>query len=166
MKKAVFFILSLLLIPVVSIAADNKTREFSASGQIETLDPVYSQVTIRHGAIKGFGGDSQTQFYVSSPDLLKGLSRYDLVDFHFIDTKGDVRIDKITKTGEAAPDQAGVPVGDALGQTLQGAGQIVQAVTSPIAPVSEAVGGAVDSTSDSTDPRIVDGELKQKVATF
>ena len=164
-KTAVFTFISLFLTSATLHAAKD-VRHFQASGEVVTVDPVYSQITIEHPAIRDFSSGGQTQFYVSSADLLKGLAKRDLVDFEFTDNKGDVKIDKITKTGMAPPKQEGIPVGQAVQGVLQGTGEVVKTVTSPIPPVSEALGGAVDSTASATDPKVKDGEVKQKLATF
>jgi Cu/Ag efflux protein CusF len=164
-KTAVFAFLAFFLTSPMLHAAE-AVRHFQASGEVRTVDPVYSQVTIEHGVIKGLAHDGVTEFYVTDPAMLKGISTGDLVDFEITDTKGDVKIDRILKTGTAPPREEGIPVGEALQQTFQGVGDIAGAVTAPIPPVSESIGGATRSTVESTDPRIQDGEVKQKLATF
>ena len=164
MKRSAFIFLSistLLSFAAPSFAADKTSREFEAKGQVVTVDPVYSQITIHHGAIKGFGGDTETVFYVESADLLKGLSRYDLVDFHFVDKKGDVRIDRMTKTGVASMEEPSA-LGEALHDTLSGAGEIARGITAPLPPAQEAVGGAFDATADTAGSALKDApEQKQ-----
>ena len=154
-KTAIFAFLLFFLTPTMLRAAD-ANRSFKGSGEVRTVDPVYSQVTIEHHAIKGLAGDGVTEFYVSDPGLVKGVATSDLVEFDVSDTKGDIKITKITKTGVAPPREEGIPVGEAL-----------QAVTAPLAPVSEAIGGAAESAATpGSDPRIKDGEVKQKLAEF
>lgn len=164
-KTAVFAFLAFFLTSSMLYAAD-AVRQFQASGEVGTVDPVYSQITIEHGAIKGLAGEGVTEFYVSDASLLKGISRGDLVDFEVTDTRGDVKVGKITKTGVAIPKKEGSSVGEALQQTFQGVGQVAKTVTAPIPPISEAIGNATESTAAATDPKIEDGELKQSIATF
>lgn len=165
-KIAIFAFLSFFLSS--SVFAADAVRKFQADGEVTSVDPVYSQITIEHGPIKDFAHDGQTEFYVLSADLLKNISKGDLVDFDFTDTRGDVRIDKITKTGTAPPKEDGVPLGQAVSDTLRGVGEVAKTVTSPIPPVSEALGGAMNSTADVTagEARMKDGEVKQNIATF
>lgn len=165
MRKTVVFAFLAFFITSSCLAFEN-SRQFKASGEVRTVDPVYSQVTIEHGVIKGLAHDGVTEFYVTDAALLKGIETRDQVDFEITDNKGDVRITKITKTGVAPPREEGLPVGEALQQTFEGVGQAAATLTSPIPPVSEAIGGATESAVGSTDPKIQDGELKQKVATF
>jgi Cu/Ag efflux protein CusF len=166
MKKTAFFaFLALFLTPALCNAAD-AVREFRSSGEVSTVDPVYSQVTIMHDTIKGLAGSGTTEFYVTDAGILKDIAKGDLVDFDITDNKGDVRISKIVKTGTAPLREEGIPVGQALSDTMAGVGQVAQAVTAPIAPVSEAIGGASESAASSTDMRLKDGEVKQKLATF
>ena len=166
MKKTTIFAFLLFFLTPTTLRAAEAVRHFNGSGEVRTVDPVYSQITIEHRAIKGLAGDGVTEFYVSNAGILKGIVTNDLVDFEVTDTKGDVRITKITKTGTAPPREEGVAVGEALQQTIQGVGGAAQAVTSPIAPVSEAIGGASQTAAANTEPRIKDGEVKQKIATF
>ena len=163
-KTALLAFLSFFL--TSSLYAADAVRHFKASGEVSTVDPVYSQVTIEHHAIRGLAGSGVTEFYVSEAALLKGISTGDLVDFEITDTKGDVKIGKITKTGVAPPKEEGLPIGEAVQQTLHGTGEVLKTVTSPLPPVSEAIGGAVDATASASDPKVQDGELKQKIATF
>ncbi len=166
MKKTTFAAFFFLLLNVSLCHAKDSVRHFDGYGEVITVDPVYSQITIQHRAIKGLTGDGATEFYVSSPDLLKGIEKHDLVEFDLTETKGDLKIEKIEKTGEALPQESGIPLGQAVQDTLQGTGQVLKTVTSPLPAVSDAVGGAVDSTADAADPRIKDGEVKQNIATF
>ncbi len=162
MKKA--FILTGLIsmfMTQILFAAGTTPKKFSASGQVITVDPVYSQVTIRHGAIKDFAGDADTEFYTASGDLLKNIQKDDLVDFEFTDTKGDVKIDKLTKTGVALP-VAEKTLGAGVQEVLEGAGDVVKGVTSPIAPAHEVAGGVMDATTGATSNVLTDASPEQK----
>ena len=166
MKKTTALVLFLLLLNLSYSHAADSTRHFEGYGEVLTVDPISSQVTVRHRAIKGLEGSGDTQFYVSDVSMLKGIAKHDLVELDLVEVKGDLKIEKITKTGEALPQEEGIPLGQAVHDTLQGTGDVLRTVTSPLPPVSEAVGGAADSTASAADPRIQDGEVKQKIATF
>ncbi len=148
MKKTVLAIFLFLFSLVPAQAADS-TRQFQSSGEVVTVDPVYSQITIRHGAIKNFAGDGETEFYTTGPGLLKDIVKRDLVDFEFTDTKGDVKITKIAKTG-VAPPPVEPHLGQAIQETLEGAGSMVKGVTEPVAPVHHVAGGVADATTGAT----------------
>ena len=149
MKNAIVFsVISFFLLVLPAHAASN-VRDFHGSGEVITVDPVYSQVTIRHGAIKDFAGDTTTDFNVSSADMLKNIQKGDLVEFDFKDTKGDVKIEKITKTGVAEPENEGSPFGQTVQGVLQGTGDVVRGVTRPL-PVANEVGNAVGDTTEAT----------------
>ncbi len=162
MKNVIISTLFFLLLSASYGRAADSTRQFNGSGEVTSVDPVYSQITISHGAIKGFAQEGATEFYVADAASLKGVAKGDLVDFELTDTKGDVKINKVTKTGVAPQKEDGMPIGQAVRDTLQGTGEVLGAVTSPIPPVSEAFHGAMNSTADAADPKIENGELKQK----
>jgi len=166
MKKSVIPVLFVLLLNVSLCHAADSVRHFDGYGEVLSVDPITSQITIQHRAIKGLSGDEAGQFYVSSPDLLKEIEPHDLVEFKLTETKGDLKIEKIEKTGKALPQESGIPLGQAVQDTLQGTGQVLKTVTAPLPAVSDAVGGAMDSTADAADPKIKDGEVKQTIATF
>ncbi len=153
MKKTAVFAFLAFFLTLPPSHAFEAVRQFKASGEVRTVNPVSSQVTIEHGTIKGLAGEGVTEFYVSDVAILKDIAKSDLVDFEITDTKGDVRITHITKTGVAPPREEGIPVGEALQQTFQGVGQAAK-------------GGASETAVAGTDPRIQDGEVKQKLATF
>jgi Cu/Ag efflux protein CusF len=136
--------LSMLAVP--ALAKDGK---YEGKGEVVTVDPVYGRVTLRHGAIKGFAGDGETEFFVSSPELLRGLGRRDLIDFTVVEEKGDARIEAIEKTGVAAPEEK-AGVGRVVQDVLVGTGEVAKTVTQPIAPAHEVVSGAVGATTDAT----------------
>ncbi len=161
--KKVFILTGLISILMTQIlfAADASPKKYSASGQVITVDPVYSQVTIRHGAIKEFAHDADTEFYVASADLLKNIQKDDLVDFEFTDTKGDVKIDKITKTGVALP-EVEKSLGTGVQEVLEGAGDVVKGVTSPLPPAHDVAGGVMDATTGATSNVLTDASPEQK----
>lgn len=160
MKKVLIFsFISLFLISSHVFAAPSAAREFTASGMIITVDPVYSQVTIRHSAIKDFSGPDDTVFSVADKALLKDLTRYDLVEFHITDNKGDVQIDRLAKTGVASPED-NYPLGRAVQDVLEGTGEVVKGVTTPIAPVHEAASGVVDATTGTTGEALNDADTE------
>jgi Cu/Ag efflux protein CusF len=149
MKKAVVFsVISLLSLAMPAHSA-SQDRALRGTGEVITVDPVYSQVTIRHGAIKDYAGDATTEFYVTDASLLKNVQKGDLVDFSLKDEKGDVRIDKITKTGVAVFPATGSPLGETVQGVLHGTGEIVKSVTHPL-PVAGEVGQALGDTTAAT----------------
>ena len=171
MKNIPFFVfLFSLILPPFSYAADRaETRHFQASGEVISVDPLYSRITISHSPIKGFSGDGETEFTVKTADLLKKISKSDLVDFEIEETKSEANIIKITKTGQAPPKEEGVPVGRAAQEVLEGAGTIVKTVASPIAPVGEVANATADATTNATGsvlteakPAISDGDAQVK----
>lgn len=164
MKKLSLALLSFIFLFSSSTlhAEDSSIRKFHSTGQVITVDPVYSQITIEHGAIKDFAGPGQTEFYVASAELLNGLSRNDLVTFDLVDTKGDVKIEKISKTGVAPEKTEGMPLGQAVQETLEGAGELAKGLTEPIKPAHQVVEGAVDTTTGATDTVLKDAKPEQK----
>ena len=163
MKKALMFFLFLISIPALLLAASKETL-YQGSGEVTSVDPLYSRVTIQHGAIKNFEGDTETEFFVQSPDLLKGFAKRDLVDFTLVNEKGDVRIEKITKTGQAPLKDDSVPLGRAVQGALVSTGEAVKTVSSPIEPAHEVVSGAVGATTGATDTVLHDAnpDVKKK----
>ena len=162
MKKVLlFFFISFLSIVLPLSAAESKIRQFHGSGEVLTVDPVYSQVTLRHKAIKDFSGDRASEFFVESQDMLKGIEKGDLVEFDLTDTKGDVKIDKIEKTGVAQSKSEDVPLGRAAHDVLEGAGNIVKGVTEPLPPAHEVAKGAT-SVTDATGDALQSGDPELK----
>ena len=163
MKKTFIFFLFLVSTPAILLAASTATR-YQGSGEVTSVDPLYSRVTIQHSAITNFTGDAETEFFVQSPDLLKGIAKRDLVDFTLVNEKGDVRIEKITRTGEAPSKDDSVPLGRAVQGALVSTGEAVKTVSSPIAPAHEVVSGAVGATTGATDTVLHDAnpDVKKK----
>ncbi len=165
MKKNVLISLfSLLLFMLLPLAVQAKTNTFDGKGEVVSADPLYGRITIKHDAIKGFAGDEETEFVVSSNDLLKGLGRRDLVDFTIEDKNGDVQIIKIMKTGQAPPVDDRLPVGKVVQDALVATGEAAKTVTTPIEPAHELVSGTMGATTDVTGSVLKDAkpEIKQK----
>ena len=164
MKKILLFsFISFLSIVLPVSAAESKIRQFHGSGEVLTVDPVYSRITIQHKAIKDFSGDRDSEFFVQPAGLLKGIEKGDLVEFDLTDTKGDVKIDKIQKTGVALPHSDTVPLGQAVHDVLEGTGNVVKGVTEPLAPAHEVAKGATSITDATGDAlREGDSQLKSK----
>ncbi len=159
--KSIFW-LSLFLVFLASNGYAEPKR-FEGRGEVTSVDPAYSRVTIKHGAIKGFSGDAQTEFTVSSPELLKRIEKRDLVDFTVVDDKGDVKVEKIEKTGQAPP-PAKMKMGQVVQNVLIGTGEIAKGVTTPIEPAHEVMSGAVGATTSATGSVLdnVDTEVKKE----
>ena len=142
----------------ISFAALKRTE---AEGEVLSVDPVYSSVTIRHGAIKGFAGDGQTDFAVTSSELLKSINKGDLVSFTLLENKGDVRIEKITRTGQAVHEKE-TGMGKVVQDVLVGTGEVAKGITSPIEPAHQVVSGAVGATTDATGSLLDDADTQVK----
>ena len=165
MKKchAVLLVSLVLALFCFSQSAFAQTKSFNGSGEVTSVDPLYSRVTIKHSAIKGFSGDTTTEFAVASADLLKNLSDRDLVAFTVTDNHGDVKIEKIIKTGVAAEEEK-TNLGTVAQDVLVGTGEVAKGVTQPLQPVHEVVSGAVGATTGATGSVLegADGEGKTK----
>ena len=96
MKKSFLILSFLLLIPSILPAASKETL-YQGSGEVTSVDPLYSRVTIRHSAIKNFTGDAETEFFVQSAGLLKGIAKRDLVNFTLINEKDYVNCHALWK---------------------------------------------------------------------
>ena len=162
--KRTSLILLLFLFTAGLVYAGQKLTRFETKGEVTSVDPLYSRITIKHTAIKGYSGDGEAEFFVSSPDLLKGISKGDLVTFSIADEKGDTWIDKISKTGVAAVKDEPTPLGRAVQEVLVTTGEVAKTVSSPIAPAHEVVSGAVGATTQATDSVLHDAtpEVKKK----
>lgn len=165
MKRAFFSFLSFLMIlSAPCLAEDGAVKNFPGSGEVLSVDPLYSRVTIAHTPIKDFSGGPETEFFVRSSSLLKGISPRDLVEFQIEEIKGDAQIIEIKKTGEAPPREEGVPVGRVVQDALMGTGELVKGVTQPLAPVGEVTSSVVGATTDATGSVLNDAnpDVKQK----
>ena len=167
MKKALIF--SFILVFLVSVSSSyaetSKSRDFQSHGEVVSVDPVYAQITIAHSAIKDFAGADETIFSVSDRELLKTVFKGDLVEFHIVDIKGDVHVDRLLKTGTASPKEGDFPLGRAVQGVLEGTGEVVKGVTTPIAPVHEVAAGALDTTTGATGA-VLDDASTEKTAKF
>ena len=162
--KKVFFVFVLSLFMAGVLCAAPKPTHFESSGEVTSVDPLYGRITIKHPAIKGFSGDGEAEFLVSSPGLLKGISKGDLVTFSITDEKGDARIEKILKTGVAPMKDESTPLGRVVQEVLVTTGEVAKTVSSPIAPAHEVVSGTVGAATQATDSVLHDAtpEIKKK----
>lgn len=144
--------------------AHAETKRYEGSGEVISADPLYSRVTIEHGPISGFSGGPETEFFVTSPAILKDISRRDLVNFVIVDQKGDARIEKIIKTGVAPEKEDGLQVGKAVQGALVSTGEAAKVIASPLPPAHEIVSGTVGVTTDATGSVLEEAnpEVKQK----
>ena len=157
-----FFVFLLLLSFNVNVEARN--TQFEGKGEVMSVDPMLSRITIKHQAIKDFSGEAETDFFVSSGNLLKGISKRDWVEFTILESHGDTRVTKITKTGEAAEPDDRLLVGKAVQDVLVATGEAAKTVVSPIEPAHEVVSGTVGATTDVTGAVLKDAtpEVKKK----
>ena len=162
MKKALFYFLFLSLF--ISIPGHAADKTYQGSGEVVTVDPLYSRITIETDAIKDYSAAGENEFVVSSPELLKDISRHDLVDFEIQEVRGEAKINKLTKTGVAPEEDEGTPIGKAVQEVLTGTGQVVKTVTTPITPVGAAIGNAVGDTTEATGNLVGDAksDIKRK----
>ena len=151
-KMSVLLILTALVVTGYAFSADETSKRYSGHGEVTSSDPVYSRVTIRHKPIQGLISDGETEFTVPSPALLKQINRYNLVDFTFGYTQGDILIHTIVKTGVASPKDDPLPIGQAVQGALVSTGRAAKTMTSPIPAVNQVVENAVGATTDTTEP--------------
>ncbi len=151
MKKILFlFSITFFLTNAIAFSADENVKQFNGSGEVTSVDPLYSRITIKHEAIKGFSGSAETEFFVGSPGLLKNVQKRDLVDFVIVEKNKSAQIEKITKTGQAAPHEEKLEVGKVVQDVLVATGEVAKGVTTPIPPAHEAVSGTVGATTKAT----------------
>lgn len=129
-------------------AAPVQNRSFEATGEVLNVSPVDSRITIKHTAIPDFSGSGDTEFPVSDKQLLDKISGGDLVRFTITETRGDVRVTQIERIGVAV--KKDMHMGQAIQETLEGAGEAARAIVSPIAPAGEIVGAATGTATDAT----------------
>ena len=166
MKKSAL-IISLILTVVLSVPASAGAKKtFLASGEVVSSSPISSRILIKHGSIKGFSESGETEFVVSSKDMLKDLSHYDLVDFTITDDNGDVQIEKITKTGVGAPEKSGLAIGEAARDVLKATSETAQFVTSPIPPAQGLVKSTVGAVAEGTGEAVQDARGPETKAKF
>ncbi len=161
--KKVYAILVLFSLVFVSSAfcAAQKEKSIEASGEVTSVDPMYSRVSIKHAAIKGFAGDGETEFVVASSDMLKNVSRRDLVNFVIVDKSGEVTIENIKRTGQASIVEEKTPLGTAVRDVLSATGDVARTVTTPITPVHDVVSGTMGATEDTTNSVLNESEKRK-----
>ena len=164
MKKNLFLVilLSLFFLPSSHAEQNDAVQKFHGEGEVVSVDPVYSRVTINHSLIKDFAHDGETEFSVQSADSLKKISKSDLVSFEIEETKGDAQIVKIQRVGQAPTKEDHMPLGSAAQEVLEGAGSIVKTVASPIAPIGQVANAATDATTNTTGSILKDAESQVK----
>ncbi len=163
MKRTVFFLVSLFLLSNIScVFADSKKTDFKASAEVVSVDPLYGRITLKHKAIQGFSGAGETEFFVSSEALLKGLSKRDLVDFIIVEKYGDTKVTQITKTGQAPEPDDRLLVGKAVQDVLVATGEAAKAVISPIEPAHQVVSGTVGAATEVTGAVLKDATTEVK----
>ena len=160
------FIFIFLLGSQVFLSAGEAHKHYEGSGEVLSVDPLYSRVTIKHGPIHGLAGDGDTEFFVTSVALLKNISKRDLVDFSVLEDRGNTLVDKITKTGVAPIKDDSLRVGQAVQDVLVATGEVAKVVTSPIAPAHEVVSGAVGATTGVTGVVLEDATLPSTKKEF
>jgi Cu/Ag efflux protein CusF len=162
MKKIhIAAVLFLCAMQAVSYADTSRQKTFQASGEVTGVSPMSSRISIKHDAIKGFSGAETTEFFVTSKSLVSHVATGDLVDFQIADNQGDVRIDKITRTGVAAPKENS-PLGRTVQGALESAGDAVNDVTKPIQPVNEIANSAMGATTKTTGGVLRDADTENK----
>ena len=167
MKKTVLLlIITFAGFTSAALFAAENVKRFEGRGEVTSADPLYGRVTIKHGLIKGFVGGEETEFFLASPGLLKGINKRDLVDFTVAETNGDTRLEKITKTGEAPPKEENQAVNNAVRDILTATGEAAKTVASPIAPAHEVVSGGVDATTGTTDAVLDNATLPETKKKF
>ncbi|HXV19084.1 MAG TPA: copper-binding protein [Candidatus Omnitrophota bacterium] len=160
MKKSILSVLVLFSFGLCFLSlAQAEPKHYKGEGEVLSVDPLYSRITIEHGAITDFAGDGETEFFVTDAKLLKEVSRRDLVEFTITEDKGEAFIDKITVVGVAEKKPEGLEVGKVVQDVLVGTGEVAKVVTSPIAPANEVVSGTVDATTGATDEMIGDATV-------
>ena len=161
-NKLLYFFVSLFAaVCFVQSSSFAAVKRIEAKGEVTSVDPVYSSLTIKHGVIKGFAGDGSTDFAVVSSDLLKSIHTGDLVDFTIVDDKGDVRVEKVIRTGQAVHEKE-PGMGRVVQDVLVGTGEVAKGITSPIEPAHQVVSGAVGATTDATGSLLDDADTQVK----
>ena len=169
MKKslALFLLISALALQASPMFAADKIKRYQGTGEVTNVDPLYGQITIKHGEIKGFvAGGNETLFFVVSKELLKNIHKKDLVDFSIVEVKGDAQIDQIEKIGVAPDEKEGMQVGDAVQSVLMATGEAAKAVTSPIQPAHEATSATTDATTNTTGAVLENATLPETKKKF
>lgn len=157
-----------LVLPILSLAllaaaptVHARDGRFEGKGEVVTVDPAYGRITIEHSAIKGFAPADESTFSVADKALLKEINRRDLVDFTVVETRGDVKLEKIVKTGVAEPEET-AKVGKVVQEVIYGTGQVAKAVTTPVPPAHGVMSGAVDATTGATGAVLENADTRAK----
>jgi len=98
---------------------------------------------------------------VARPDVLKGFTPRDLVNFSITETNGDVKIEKLEKTGVAEPEEK-AGMGRVVQDVLVGTGEVAKTVTKPITPAHDVVSGTFDAATNVTGPVLQESDDKAK----
>ena len=153
-----------LCLSASAFAADPAVKTYEGEGEVMSADPVYSRVTISHDPIKGLPESGEVEYFTKTSEVLKGISRRDLVKFKIEESKGFAEVTELVKTGVAPEKKEGLPIGEAVQQVLEGTGEVAKTVVSPIEPAHEAVSGAVDTTTGATGEVLKDAnpDVKKK----
>lgn len=164
MHKNLFLALLTLTLATACSDALAKAKTFNADGEVVSVDPVYSSVTVEHKAIKGFSGAGQTAFIVTDKAVLKSLTARDLIEFEITQGMGEVVIDKIRKTGVAPEKSDSLPIGKTVQGALESTAGAAKSLTEPIAPAHHVVSGTMDATTNATGAVLDDAtnEVKTK----
>lgn len=165
MKKS-FFVACFFIffLQTFGFSAESQPKTFHGRGEVTSVSPLFSRITIDHETIKDFAGTGNTEFSVNSKNLITNINTGDLVEFDIADSRGDVQIIKITKTGVAVPKE-GVPVGSAVQGAIESTGQAVNTITKPIQPVNEVANSAMGATTQTTGS-VLDGADTQTKNKF
>ena len=151
MKKPVGLLVVFILMACVSVFASESHKAYQGSGEVLSVEPLYSRITIRHGKIKGLSGGPESDFLSVSALLLKDVEKRDLVEFTLEEDRGDLRLVKITKIGQAQPKEESSEVDDALHGVLDATNRVAQGVTAPLPPAQRLVKGTLGAASDTTE---------------
>ncbi|MEI8344718.1 MAG: copper-binding protein [Candidatus Omnitrophota bacterium] len=143
-------LIALVIFGGAAHAANSEPKSYNSKGEVALVSPLFSRISIQHDAIKGFSEAGETEFVVADKNALNTIQRGDLVEFRIVDERGDVRLDKIVKTGVAPIHDDKIPVGRAVQGVIEGAGQAVSAVTAPIQPVNEVASNTMNAATGAT----------------
>ena len=158
-QVAVIF-LFVLFATVSSGYTASRDGEFSGSGAVISVDPVYARVTITHPAIKGLSGDGTTEFFATSADVLRNVETGDTVDFKITQKRGEALVTSIARTGRVEEVDDVPAINRAFQGALETTGEVAKTITQPIPPAHGVVSAAAGATTDTTGALI--DESKQK----
>ena len=170
MKRALLLsiLLSIILVPALClpVLSFNNTATYEADGEVLGVDALAGRVQIRHAIIKGFSEPSETEFFVRSGDLLKGISKRDLVHFVVEEKNANAEIVSIQVTGQAPIPSQGLEVGKAVQDVLVATGEAAKVVVSPIEPAHGAVSEVVGATTSATGAVLEDATVPDTKQNF